>query len=249
MDNLMDLGLSEHGGKIVVSSRDVARVFEKEHARVMRDIRELRGISEQFRLGNFAESSYTNEQNREMPQVLLTRDGFTIVVMGYNGESAMRFKEAYITAFNEMESRLASTDITINNILENPDFGIQLLTQYKAERDARLKAEEDAKVLAAEKSELARLNNGLDLEVEGLKVELNDSERFWTIAKLNQRHKLGWDINECKRKGKEASRYSRQNNYEIRKCQTNDERFEATNSYLLEEVLKPLFLMVECDAE
>lgn len=33
----------------------------------------------------------------------MTRDGFAILVMGYNGEKAMRFKEAYIKQFNAME--------------------------------------------------------------------------------------------------------------------------------------------------
>ena len=53
------------------------------------------------------QSSYTNEQNKSQPEYLITRDGFTLLVMGYTGERAMRFKKAYIAAFNEMESRFA----------------------------------------------------------------------------------------------------------------------------------------------
>ena len=34
---------------------------------------------------------------------MMTRDGFTILVMGYSGKKAMRFKELYIRRFNEME--------------------------------------------------------------------------------------------------------------------------------------------------
>ena len=36
----------------------------------------------------------------------ITRDGFTLLAMGYTGEKAMRFKEAYIRQFNEMEKLL-----------------------------------------------------------------------------------------------------------------------------------------------
>jgi len=36
----------------------------------------------------------------------ITRDGFTLLVMGYTGEKAMRFKEAYIKQFNAMERAL-----------------------------------------------------------------------------------------------------------------------------------------------
>lgn len=37
---------------------------------------------------------------------LATRDGFTILAMGYTGEKAMKFKEAYINQFNAMEELL-----------------------------------------------------------------------------------------------------------------------------------------------
>lgn len=36
----------------------------------------------------------------------MTRDGFTLLAMGYTGEKAMRFKLAYIKQFNAMEKAL-----------------------------------------------------------------------------------------------------------------------------------------------
>ncbi len=99
------LGIVVRGDRIVVSSRDVARVFEKEHPKVLRDIREL-SCPEEFRLSNFGQSSYLNEQGREMPEVLMARDGFTLLAMGYNGDRAMQFKIAYIAEFNRMEREL-----------------------------------------------------------------------------------------------------------------------------------------------
>ena len=42
MDNqLVKLGLTERDGKAVVSSRNIARVFEKEHRRVLQDVRTI----------------------------------------------------------------------------------------------------------------------------------------------------------------------------------------------------------------
>ena len=108
MDNqLMNLGLTERDGKAVVSSRDIARVFEKEHRRVLQDIRTIAETDPVWGLHNFVQSYYTNEQNKSQPEYLITRDGFTLLVMGSTGERAMRFKKAYIAAFNEMESRFA----------------------------------------------------------------------------------------------------------------------------------------------
>lgn len=89
----------------VITSIDVAETFGKEHKRVLQDIRELR-CSEEFGKHNFVPSSYTSVQNKELPMYYITRDGFTLLAMGYNGEKAMQFKEAYIRQFNEMEKAL-----------------------------------------------------------------------------------------------------------------------------------------------
>ena len=91
--------------KLITTSLQVAEVFEKEHARVLRDIREL-SCSEDFRNGNFAKSSYINSQNKKQPMYQIAKDGFALLVMGYTGEKAMKFKEDYIKAFNKMENEL-----------------------------------------------------------------------------------------------------------------------------------------------
>lgn len=89
----------------VVTSLDVADTFGKEHRRVLQDIRELQ-CSEEFGVHNFVQSEYINSQNKKQPMYYITRDGFTLLVMGYTGEKAMRFKEAYIKQFNAMEKAL-----------------------------------------------------------------------------------------------------------------------------------------------
>ena len=89
----------------VVSSLDVAETFGKDHKNILRDIRQLK-CSDEFRRLNFEQSEYLNEQNHKQPMYYMTRDGFTILVMGYTGEKAMRFKEAYIKQFNAMEKTL-----------------------------------------------------------------------------------------------------------------------------------------------
>lgn len=89
----------------IVNSLDIAETFEKEHRRVLQDIRELK-CSDGFRLHNFVQSYYVNTQNKRQPMYQITRDGFTLLVMGYTGEKAMKFKEAYIKQFNAMEKLL-----------------------------------------------------------------------------------------------------------------------------------------------
>lgn len=89
----------------MTTSLKVAETFGKDHSRVLRDIREL-SCSEGFRQGNFAESSYINNQNKEMPMIVMSKDGFILLAMGYTGKKAMAFKESYIAAFNAMEKEL-----------------------------------------------------------------------------------------------------------------------------------------------
>ena len=90
----------------VVTSLDVAETFGKRHADVLRDIENLE-CSDDFRERNFALSKYSVENNkRSYPMYYITKDGFTILAMGYTGEKAMKFKEAYIKQFNAMEKAL-----------------------------------------------------------------------------------------------------------------------------------------------
>lgn len=90
----------------------VAKMFGKRHDNVLRDIAKITdpesGLSKEFRLLNFEETSWKDEWNRKQPCYALTRDGFTLLVMGYNGVKAMKFKEAYIRRFNEMEAFIKS---------------------------------------------------------------------------------------------------------------------------------------------
>jgi len=85
-----------------VNSLDVAVRFSREHKNVLRDIQTLE-CSEEFRGLNFELSSYRSSQNRSLPMYRMTRDGFSLLVMGFTGPEAMRWKERYIQAFNLLE--------------------------------------------------------------------------------------------------------------------------------------------------
>ncbi len=101
---IMRLGKEE---RAAATSLDVAETFGKAHDKVMRDIREL-GCSPEFNAANFGGISYTDTMGRIQKAYAMTRDGFTLLVMGYTGSLAMRFKEAYIKQFNAMETALTA---------------------------------------------------------------------------------------------------------------------------------------------
>lgn len=108
MSNLIKIINQE--GNLVVSSREVAENFEKRHDNVVRDIENL---IESEPLKN-EESNYFipgtfNHRGNEYKEYLLTRDGFSLLVMGFTGKKALRWKLKYIEAFNKMEAELMKT--------------------------------------------------------------------------------------------------------------------------------------------
>ena len=94
--------------QVVTSSRNVARDFEKGHREVLRAIDNIiKSGAVQDCTTLFHETTYVHEQNKqEYRQYLMNRDGFTLLVMGFEGRKAMQFKMKYINAFNEMEKVL-----------------------------------------------------------------------------------------------------------------------------------------------
>lgn len=96
-------------GKVITTSLRVAEHFGKRHDNVLQAIRNIE-CSTEFRLLNFKETYQSvpgpNGGMRKEPYFNLTRDGFTFLAMGFTGKQAAQWKEAYITAFNSMESAL-----------------------------------------------------------------------------------------------------------------------------------------------
>lgn len=134
MTDLIDVHQSN--GVLVTTSRNVAEVFGKEHKNVIRDIENVlsqlpneqssdlsSGLNKpfvqnsNFTSGLFISSVYKTKPNgRGYPEYLITKDGLTLLVMGYTGEKAMAFKLAYIQRFNEMEALLKKQQEQIKKI-------------------------------------------------------------------------------------------------------------------------------------
>ena len=94
-------------GKAATTSLDVAKFFDKEHAKVVRSIQTLLKQEPKWGVANFGETHYINNQNgQEYVYFTMTRDGFVMLVMAYTGEKARKIKIRYINKFNEMESQL-----------------------------------------------------------------------------------------------------------------------------------------------
>ena len=108
--------LTVQDGKVTASSRDIARKFGKQHRDVIRAI-DLLDCSQEFKVRNFAQLKFTY-RGQEFTCYEMTRDGFSLLCMGFTGRKAAIWKEAYIDAFNRMEETLLQEKIWIGGLTQ-----------------------------------------------------------------------------------------------------------------------------------
>lgn len=112
MNNLINIRNLD--GILTVSSREIAENFNKRHDKLSSEIERMYGDyiydPEQDKStlngGNplFIRNWYIHPQNKQRyKEYLLTRDGFSLLVMGFTGEKNLQWKLDYIKAFNKLE--------------------------------------------------------------------------------------------------------------------------------------------------
>ncbi|MCD3196039.1 Rha family transcriptional regulator [Clostridium botulinum C] len=112
-----ELGLKLNEGKVaVVSSRVIAKNFKKRPSEINRKIEDLindlEGVQNCTTL--FIETKYQHLQNKQWyKEYLLTKDGFSLLVMGLTGKEALEWKLKYINAFNKMEEYIKNQNSLI----------------------------------------------------------------------------------------------------------------------------------------
>ena len=117
--------IKNKNGQLVVSSRQIARDFGKDHKHVLDGIDSLvKGVAEKS-ADLFIPSEYIHEQNKQKyREYLVTRDGFSLLVMGFTGAKALEWKLKYIEAFNKMEETIQT------GILDNLSTEMQALIMH-----------------------------------------------------------------------------------------------------------------------
>ncbi|WP_247744664.1 phage regulatory protein/antirepressor Ant [Sulfitobacter sp. R18_1] len=116
------------------NSRIVADRFEKRHDNVQRDIRRLIDTNPEWGILNFEETPYVEPSNGQTYQMYeMTRDGYSMLVMGFTGKKAMDWKIKFLEAFSAMETKLRNMTQPIALDLNDPSQLVPLLANY-AER-------------------------------------------------------------------------------------------------------------------
>jgi anti-repressor protein len=109
-----ELVFKSEKGTPVTSSLLVAQKFGKSHKDVLRAIDNvIAQTPENQSKRNFALSEYIDASGKSNRMYIMTKDGFSAVVLGFTGEQAIKFRWEYIEAFNKMEEAIKSGNFKI----------------------------------------------------------------------------------------------------------------------------------------
>lgn len=114
-----EIKINNSNGTLTVSSLQIADDFGKQHKHIIKNIENLLGETSDEKSSNltaqisviknfFIESTYADSYGRPQKCYDITRDGFSLLVMGFTGKKALEWKIKYIEAFNAMEEQLKS---------------------------------------------------------------------------------------------------------------------------------------------
>ena len=183
--NNINVNFEVVGDEVFATSLQVAEVFEKRHDHLIRTIDNL--PNDGFKSSNFKFDTYFDKKGEQRRMFSLTRDGFSLLVMGFTGEKAYQWKIEFIKAFNTIEAELKRqgvirytdkiADLEASQILQTKRHADQI-NGYKGQL-----AKHNA-IIASLKTELAKRGKVYDAEVieryedreENLRAQLHNAK-------------------------------------------------------------------------
>lgn len=119
MDNQNNL-VHMFKNQVVVSSVQLAEHFDKRHCDILRLLNALLRSANKQRLSkHFFKSNYKDETGKNNTMYLMDRDGFSLLVMSFKGEKALKWKLDFIDAFNAMEQEIRNNEHKLNTDLKD----------------------------------------------------------------------------------------------------------------------------------
>lgn len=101
--------------ELALDSREVAEMVGKEHSKLIRDIRTYEEYLGEANFGLtdfFIESTYTSNQNKELPNYQVTKKGCEFIAHKMTGQKGTLFTATYINKFHEMEQVIKQPQIS-----------------------------------------------------------------------------------------------------------------------------------------
>ena len=140
--------------RMLTDSRIVAETFGKDHRHVLRDIDNIKKDVSNF--GQmFFETEAPDSYGRLQRVYQMTRDGFSLLAMGFTGSDAMEWKLKYLEAFNKLEAFWNSPEQIMARAHRIAEQTIASLEQKLQQKDFQIETQKP-KVLFADAVETSK---------------------------------------------------------------------------------------------
>ena len=164
---MTDLVFKGQNDQVLTNSLLVAEKFGKRHADVIRSIDNILNTEDELlnakmRLA-FVSTTYEDSTGKSNPAYIKNQKGFSILVMGWNGIKALKFKNEFYDAFEAMERSLKE--------IKTP--------QTYAEALRRLADEVEAK-------------EQIQYQLEQKTEQLDESKEWYSIKRWAKEHNMNW---------------------------------------------------------
>lgn len=164
---MTDLVFKGQNDQVLTNSLLVAEKFGKRHADVIRSIDNILNTEDELlnakmRLA-FVSTTYEDSTGKSNPAYIMNQKGFSILVMGWNGIKALKFKNEFYDAFEAMERSLKE--------IKTP--------QTYAEALRRLADEVEAK-------------EQIQYQLEQKTEQLDESKEWYSIKRWAKENNMNW---------------------------------------------------------
>lgn len=163
--------------KQTMSSLEIARLTGKDHAHVMRDIRNMEPAWEKISQSKFGLASYSDAQGKQRPCYELTKTECLYVATKFNDEARAKL----VIRWEELERKERANMIALPDFTDPAEAAIAWAKQYN-----------EKKVLLIENKQLEEENIQLALENQELKNDKNyldlimRSKALLTVSQIAQ---------------------------------------------------------------
>jgi Rha family phage regulatory protein len=139
MENTIQVIVTNTNNQLTTTSNNIADVFGKQHRDVLKAIDNILAELPEHHQRNFAQTvNYRENPSGGEPiasrNFTITRDGFTLLAMGFTGKKALEFKLAYIDQFNAMEKALAQPQIERKTLTPEQQRFVQKAVNAKVKK-------------------------------------------------------------------------------------------------------------------
>lgn len=157
--------LYEQDGQAYCDSILMSQEFSRRHDHMLRMIDEITaptsGVSKEFIDQNFRESKYKDASGKWNRKILMTRDGFIMVVTEIKTARARKVKETLILRFNQMEQFIVSLH---SAKLEYPALTAAIMEAHEEPKHYHFSNEADMinRIVLGISAKQYRLENGIE---------------------------------------------------------------------------------------